>query len=125
MKRLSLIAAALLALTSAANAVEMPEKLRGEWCMERIERMPGSGFVWVKGDEGECPELVVQKGEFVQGSVTCRPLRIGPMQVKRGNTREWTVRARCIGQVRDGGREDERSTLTYRFNLRGNELRLP
>ena len=34
MKRLLLIATALLALTSAASAVEMPKELRGVWCLD-------------------------------------------------------------------------------------------
>jgi hypothetical protein len=46
MKRLLLIAAALLALTGAASAVEMPKELRGVWCLD-IDR-----HVYTR--EGEC-----------------------------------------------------------------------
>ena len=46
MKRLLLIAAALLALTGAASAVEMPKELRGVWSLD-IDR-----HVYTR--EGEC-----------------------------------------------------------------------
>jgi hypothetical protein len=133
MMRLALaLLAAIAVVTSAEAAPNMPEQLQRTWCMESVngvvERAPGAGFVWLEGAEGECPDdLIIRKNGFVHGSVTCTPLQVGKMKIKDelARTLEWAVRARCIGQVRDGGREDEISIQRYRFNLyKGSELRL-
>jgi hypothetical protein len=128
MKRLLLITAALLALTGAANAVELPELLAREcWLMEARERTPGAGFVYTDAG-GKC-DFYIRKTEFGwRDHMTCSPIHVGEMKIKdppRARTLEWTVRARCIGQITDGGRTDAISILKFKFNLfKGSELRI-
>jgi hypothetical protein len=76
MNKLILItAAALLALTSAADAVEMPKDLRGDWCGRGDSGNPNASF-YGRFDEGGCnndePKMTVTaRGlEIVEGNCT-------------------------------------------------------
>jgi hypothetical protein len=75
LKHFAALAAALLALTSAANSVEMPKELRGAWC----QRHPVEGLIYTRcpADAGERNVMSVQAHKFSVGlGVACRPLAV-------------------------------------------------
>ena len=115
MKRLLLITAALLALTSAANAVELPDELLGQWC-EVPKRAKYDNRVLVERSNGwyvkrlqkisedDCQSqdgfiFEISKDHF--GGCT-------PLSISKG----WVAKARC------GGDPPSTFRATVKFSLK-------
>jgi hypothetical protein len=90
MKRLFLIATALLALTGGANAVEMPKELRGVWCL-----VDGSRDTYAHA--GECTirnGLGVDASGFDIPNGDCLALNVSQIA-----TRAYRIRFRCQDDI--------------------------
>jgi hypothetical protein len=138
MKRLLLIAAALLALTGAVDAAPLPKYLAqhsaSSWCEEVLRSDSEWTVIRMTGwepDGQRCMNPKAQPSTFWIGSrgkfgsgedSTCTPLRVSKARASGHYALEWTIVARC--QDHDT-REPETRIETFIFNLfKGSELTL-
>jgi hypothetical protein len=129
MKRLLMIATALLALisASAANAVEMPKPLAKHagsvWCEETfrsgswtVVRMTGHvedvGCVNPKAQPNGF--AIEASGDFGWEDTSCWPIRISKAVPRGIYSLDWTIVARCEDY---GGSKIRRRTETFVFSL--------
>jgi hypothetical protein len=132
-RRLFLATTALLALTSAADAVEMPKLLAQhseiQWCEYRRESKDGWTVVHLRQDYGrdncqgdDLSDFRIEAKEFGGEDHTCKPIRVSKPKASGYYAFEWTVTARCIyGDTRG----DRGKVEVFKFNLhKGSELTL-